>query len=184
MARKVMQGDKLPPITLKLIDGRMLSLPEELPGRYLVLLFYRGTWCPYCTRQLASYQKHIEELESLGVTVLAASVDAIEPVKEMVEGIGLTYPVAYGVTDDDVAELDPWFADDNHGHYIQPMELLVLRGGTIFGAMYASGPIGRMAVDEVLNSVRGRERRRLEQQAPALPPGLSRTSWPGHDAVL
>ena len=48
---------------------------------------------------------------------------------------------------------------------MQPMELLVLRGGTLFGTMYATGPIGRMAVDEVLNSARGRERRRLEQQA-------------------
>lgn len=165
MARKLVQGDKLPRITLKLIDGSELSLPEQLPGRYLALLFYRGTWCPYCQRQLTSYQDHIEGLESLGVTVLAASVDPIEPVKEMVEALGLTYPVAYGVSDEDVADLDPWFADDHHGHYIQPMELLVLRGGVLFGAMYASGPIGRMAVDEVLNAVRGRERRRLEQQA-------------------
>lgn len=165
MAKKLMQGDKLPPITLKLIDGRTLSLPDELPGRYLALLFYRGTWCPYCRRQLTSYQEHIDELERLGVTVVAASVDPIEPVKEMVEALGLTYRVSYGVTDEDVEEFDPWFADDNHGHYIQPMELLVLRGGTLFGAMYASGPIGRMAVDEVLNSVRGRERRHLERQA-------------------
>lgn len=164
MPQKLMQGDKLPPITLKLIDGTTLSLPDQLPGRYLALLFYRGTWCPYCKRQLATYQEHIEELEGLGVTVLAASVDPIEPVIEMVEALGLTYPVAFGVTGEDVVEFDPWFADDHHGHYIQPMELLVLRGGTLFGTMYASGPIGRMAVDEVLNSVRGRERRRLEQQ--------------------
>jgi len=167
VAQKLAQGDKLPPITLNLVDGARLALPDELPGRYLALLFFRGTWCPYCKRQLASYQEHVEELEQLGVTVVAASVDPIEAVKEMVELLGLTYRVAYGVTDADVAEFDPWFGDDNHGHYIQPMELLVLRGGALFGAMYASGPIGRMSVEEVLNAVRGRERRRLEQQAQA-----------------
>ncbi len=172
MAQKLMQGDKLPPISLKLIDGATLSLPDQLPGRYLALLFYRGTWCPYCRRQLVSYQEHLEELEGLGVSVVAASVDPIESVREMVEALGLTYPVAFGVTDEDVAQFDPWFADDQHGHYIQPMELLVLRGGTLFGAMYASGPIGRMAVDEVLNSVRGRERRRLEQQGAQTQPAL------------
>jgi hypothetical protein len=41
------------------------------------------------------------------------------------------------------------------------MEFLISRGGNIFGAMYATGPIGRMGVDEVINSVTGREARRL-----------------------
>jgi peroxiredoxin len=164
VAEKLVQGERMPPLKLALINGQTLALPEELPGRYLALLFYRGTWCPYCRRQLASYQAHLDELERLGVSVIAASVDPLEPVREMVTELGLTYPVAYGVTDEDVAAFDPWYGDDQHGHYIQPMELLILRGGTVFGAMYASGPIGRMAVDEVLNSVRGRERRRLEQQ--------------------
>lgn len=169
MSTKLVQGDKMPPLALNLVHGGRLNLPDEIPGRYLALLFFRGTWCPYCRRQLQSYQAKLAELESLGVSVVAASVDPLEAVKAMVQEDGLTYPVAYGVTDEDVDELAPWTADDHHGHYIQPMELLVLRGGVIFGAMYATGPIGRMAVEEVLNSVRGRERRRLEQAAAAAP---------------
>jgi len=47
------------------------------------------------------------------------------------------------------------------GHYPQPMEFLVLRGGTLFGTLYASGPVGRMHVDEVLTSISGREKTRL-----------------------
>lgn len=170
MGEKLVQGGKLPTITLKLVDGKTLKLPDELPGRYLALLFYRGTWCPYCKRQLASYQANLSELESLGGTVVAAAVDPLEQSREMVESLGLTYPVAYGVTEADVTDFGAWWGDDNHGHYIQPMELLVVRGGTVFGSMYASGPVGRMAVEEVLNAVRSRERRRLEQeqvQAPA-----------------
>ncbi|MBI2888100.1 MAG: redoxin domain-containing protein [Chloroflexi bacterium] len=167
MAEKLVQGTKLPSLVLKLVDGRTLSLPDELPGRYLALLFYRGHWCPYCRRHLADYQANLNELESLGVTVVAASVDPLEETKAVVDLLGLTFPVAYGVTDSQVAEFDPWFGDDNHGHYIQPMELLVLRGGTIFGSLYASGPVGRMDVHEVLNAVRTRERRRLEQEQAA-----------------
>ncbi len=44
MARKLIQGDKLPAITLNLLDGRSVTLPGDLPGRYLALLFYRGNW--------------------------------------------------------------------------------------------------------------------------------------------
>ncbi|MDA1189487.1 MAG: hypothetical protein O2854_07415 [Chloroflexi bacterium] len=41
---KLVQGDKLPKMTFDLIDGSTLTLPDEMTGRYLVLLFYRGDW--------------------------------------------------------------------------------------------------------------------------------------------
>ncbi len=41
---KLVQGDKLPAITFDLIDGGTLTLPDEMPGRYVALLFYRGNW--------------------------------------------------------------------------------------------------------------------------------------------
>ena len=165
MANKLIQGSKIPNIMLRLVDGHAIVLPEQMLGRYLALIFYRGTWCPYCKRQLASYQAKLAELEKLGVSVVAAAVDDLAPSLAMAQELGLTFPLAYGVTAEDVAGLDPWWTEDNHGRYIQPMEFLVLRGGTVFGSIYASGPVGRMGVEEVLNSVRNRERRRLEQEA-------------------
>ncbi len=167
MYAKLVQSAKLPPITLSLAGGGTLSLPEAIPGRYVALLFYRGHWCPYCRRHLQRYQEHLDELEALGVTVVAATVDTLEQTTNLVTSLGLTFPVAFGVTDEDVAAFSPWFGDDDHGHYIQPMELLILRGGTLFGTMYASGPVGRMDPEEVLNSVRMRERRRLQQEQAA-----------------
>ena len=41
---KLQQGDKLPSISLKLIGGDTLTLPEQMPTRYLALLFYRAHW--------------------------------------------------------------------------------------------------------------------------------------------
>lgn len=41
---KLQQGDRLPSIALKLIDGGTLTLPEQMPSRYLALLFYRAHW--------------------------------------------------------------------------------------------------------------------------------------------
>ena len=42
MRQKLTMGATLPPITLKLIDGSTLSLPDGRPEGYLVLMFYRG----------------------------------------------------------------------------------------------------------------------------------------------
>ncbi len=102
---------------------------------------------------MASYEAKKGELASLEATVLAATSDDKESTIKMAEEYGLTMPIAYGVTDEMVAGFDPWFGDDHHGHYIQPMEFLLGRGGAVYGAMYATGPIGRMAVDEAINGL-------------------------------
>ncbi len=44
MGEKLQIGDKLPPLQLKLLDGGSLNVPEDMTGRYLILLFYRGHW--------------------------------------------------------------------------------------------------------------------------------------------
>ena len=44
MAEKLIQGDRFPRIELNLTDGSTITLPEQIPGRYLALLFYRGEW--------------------------------------------------------------------------------------------------------------------------------------------
>lgn len=100
------------------------------------------------------------------MSVLAGTVEDRETAIRMAEEVGLTFPIAYGITEDQVAALAPiWVEDDRHGRYLQPTEFLVAKRRRIaFGTMYASGPIGRMSVDEVLyllgNLARSRQQRR------------------------
>jgi len=115
---KLVQGDKLPQITLNLIDGGSLTLPEEMPTRYVALLFYRGNWWPYCRRQLASYEAKKDELAELEVSVIAVTSDDRESTVKMAEEWGLTMPIAYSVTEDQVSGFDPWYGDNDHGHFI------------------------------------------------------------------
>ena len=44
MAEKLQQGDRFPSITLNLVNGGTMKFPEDMPGRYVALLFYRGHW--------------------------------------------------------------------------------------------------------------------------------------------
>jgi peroxiredoxin len=165
MAEKLTLGTTLPRITLKLIDGSTLSLPEGRPEGYLVLMFYRGHWCTQCNRHLIGYQAKMDELRSLGVTVVAGSVDSLEDTRALAEANGFTMPLAYGLTPEDVAPYDPWWGHDEHGTYIQPTEMLVLPDGTIHSSMYGSGSLGRMPVEGVLFAVRNREERRKKAAA-------------------
>ena len=44
MAEKLQQADRFPSLTLNLLDGSAIKIPEEAPSRYTALLFYRGHW--------------------------------------------------------------------------------------------------------------------------------------------
>ena len=80
----------------------------------------------------------------------------------MVNG-GLTFPVAYGTTREESELFGAWWEGERG--FMQPAEFLLGRGGVVLGSMYASGPVGRMGVDEVVRLITTRERRRREQGA-------------------
>lgn len=99
----------------------------------------------------------------MGLSIIGASVEPREIVEEMAVKSGVTFPMAYGVTREQADILGSWWSDDRGG-YIQPTELLLGRGGTVLGSMYASGPVGRVSPDEAVHFIEGRERARLRSQ--------------------
>ncbi len=54
-------------------DGTITTLQAEMAGRPTVVVFYRGGWCPFCTRQLAGLGKIQEELERTSWRIIALS---------------------------------------------------------------------------------------------------------------
>ncbi len=111
---------------------------------------------------MAAYEAAKPELDALGVTVIAVSTDNEEQAQE-VKGRGLSFPVAYGANKADADTIGAWWSDDRGG-FVQPAEFLLGRGGVVLGAMYASGPVGRMASDEVIYSITSRENRRRQEE--------------------
>ena len=101
-------------------------------------------------------------MAGLEATIYAASVDGIEQAKEVADK-GLTFPIAYGVTREESETFGAWWSEDRGG-YIQPAEFLLGRGGVVLGAMYASGPIGRMGAVEAIRQTTRRETMHREQE--------------------
>jgi hypothetical protein len=44
MTHKLDSGEPFPGMTLNLMDGTRLELPEGLDAKYKIILFYRGHW--------------------------------------------------------------------------------------------------------------------------------------------
>jgi len=44
MARPLYTGDAFPPIVLQLVGGGSFQVPQDIDGKYLIAIFYRGHW--------------------------------------------------------------------------------------------------------------------------------------------
>ena len=67
------RGATAPQFELKNQQGEVLSSDHLLTQGPLVLTFYRGFWCPYCNADLAHLQLYLEQIHSMGATLLAVS---------------------------------------------------------------------------------------------------------------
>jgi len=71
-------GDKAPNFELQDAHGRTFILAERLAQGPVVLVFYRGRWCPYCISQLEELEKARPEFEALKATIAAISPQKLQ----------------------------------------------------------------------------------------------------------
>src|ERR1700722_15867651 len=89
-------GDVFPGLTIEPVNSKPLTLPEAAAGRFAVILFYRGAWCPYCNAQLRAFHRAHDTLAALDADVFALSVDAGATTREPAAEHGLTFPLGHG----------------------------------------------------------------------------------------
>lgn len=77
-AYSVQDGEDAPDFALPGADGVVVHLKDELARGPVVLIFYRGGWCPYCNLALRAFQQALPELSSLGARLIAVSPEAPE----------------------------------------------------------------------------------------------------------
>ncbi|MBV8218230.1 MAG: AhpC/TSA family protein, partial [Solirubrobacterales bacterium] len=72
-ARAPKVGERAPEFTLADQRGEQVSLAELRREGPVVLIFYRGEWCPYCNLQLRTFQAHLGQLAERGAQLVAIS---------------------------------------------------------------------------------------------------------------
>ena len=72
-ARAPQVGDQAPDFALPDQHREEVYLSALLREGRVVLIFYRGEWCPYCNLQLRTFQAHLDQIEALGAQIVAVS---------------------------------------------------------------------------------------------------------------
>ncbi len=88
-------SSRAPDFKAKDQNGKEVRLKDLLKKGKVVLVFYRGQWCPYCNKALSRIQDSLQMIMDKGATVVAVSPEKSENITLTVEKTKATYSVLY-----------------------------------------------------------------------------------------
>ena len=145
-------SDPFPALTVNLPGGAALRLPDALAGHFGVVLFYRGSWCPYCNAQLTAFQHALDRLAELDVMVVALSVDDEATTRDLIAKHGLRFPVGHSADAAAIAQATGAFVNPDPV-YLQSTGFVLDQDGRVVVSVYSSGAIGRLVPQDVIGLV-------------------------------
>lgn len=86
-------GEDAPQLNLTTSSGEQQSLASFYKDQALVVIFYRGYWCPSCNRYLSEFSERSDELKAKGVKLLAITPESYENIKTTKNETGLNFTV-------------------------------------------------------------------------------------------
>lgn len=75
--------------------GNTITLKSLLKKGNVLLVFYRGEWCPYCNRYLKELEESLLSINAKGASVVAVTPEIPEYVAKSVEKTKASFPILY-----------------------------------------------------------------------------------------
>jgi peroxiredoxin len=82
-AKPIGVGTAAPDAGLRDLAANDVTLHEIVAGKPTVVIFYRGSWCPYCNLHLSDLVTVEQQLRELGYQIVAISPDLPEELNKM-----------------------------------------------------------------------------------------------------
>lgn len=86
-------GTQVPNITLNDIEGKSVHLRDYWADQPVLLVFYRGGWCPYCNMQVQELSGRYEAFKAAGIQPVLISVDAPDKAAMVDSQYAIPFPV-------------------------------------------------------------------------------------------
>ncbi|MDQ3550552.1 MAG: AhpC/TSA family protein [Bacteroidota bacterium] len=88
-------NSKAPDIKAKDQNGGDVVLKDLRKKGPVVVLFYRGHWCPYCNKELSRFQDSLQLLTDKGATLIAITPESTEGINQTIAKTGATFPIVF-----------------------------------------------------------------------------------------
>jgi peroxiredoxin len=115
IARSMLKvGDRAPAIVLTNANGKTVDVAAFLKNGPVIVMFYRGGWCPYCNLELKAYQEILPEIAAAGASLVAISPEkpddslstreknalTFEVLSDIGQKVGRAFGLVYSFTDE------------------------------------------------------------------------------------
>lgn len=167
-------GVRAPTVAVRDVDDRRVSMADVYRDLPTVLVFYRGGWCPFCTRHLAELGAIEADLRGLGFQIIGISPDRPAKLRDSIGEHELTYTLlsdsdaklmrAFGVAfrvDDETNEMLRGYGIDledaaGRSHRVLPMPAVYLidTDGLIRFAHWDADYRQRLSGEKILDAAR------------------------------
>ncbi|MHA6646264.1 peroxiredoxin-like family protein [Mesorhizobium sp. A623] len=167
-------GDNAPDFLLPDEEGRLHSSKQLREARPLVVSFYRGGWCPFCSAELRALQAIKGKLDDLQAKVVALSPDTrdlprrlkqqlnldLTMLADVDHGVAASYGIVYRVPDETKARYAGLGHDLGHRHGTSewmlpiPATYVIDQDGVVRGAFIEPDFTIRQEPSDILSRVR------------------------------
>ena len=147
-----------PKLEVATVSGATWRLSDSKPDSFTMIVVYRGRHCPLCKTYLGELESKLGEFKSLGVNVIALSMDDAQKAAESKEDWGLqTLTVGYGMTEASAREWNLFLSkavkEGEPELFSEPGMFLIKADGTLFTASVANTPWARPPIDQMLKAI-------------------------------
>ena len=167
-------GDRAPQIIATDQDGKTIDSGDILKNEKILLVFYRGNWCPHCKKHLGELEKNLAALQEKGVFVLVVTPESVEKTLETQEKFKTSfsivhdsgnqimkdYQVAFEVNEsnvpnyyDKITELVNEYNAESEKMLPVPATYLIGKDGRIEYVQYDPDYKNRSDISEIVNSL-------------------------------
>lgn len=153
---KLIPGAVFPDLSLESVRGGVGSLKGSGGPNMILIVLYRGMFCPFGVQNIQHIQSKIADLGAAGIDVVAVSADKREVTAEFVRLNSITFNVFSGLTEQQMRFLGLYVTDPLNyiaqGHpFCEPAYFLLLPDSTIKFIDIASHPTGgQVDVDKLI----------------------------------
>lgn len=150
-------GSALPSMTFSTVGGGEVSVGGAR-DRWTLFVVYRGKHCGRCKPYLTKLEGMKSAWEEAGFDIVTVSADPLEKAQADVDEYGWTFPVGYGLTEDQMRSLGlyisaPLSAGETDRNFAEPGVYCVRPDGTVLLVSVSNGPSARPDLDQLLDGM-------------------------------
>jgi peroxiredoxin len=139
------------PGTVTTRAGAPLDLATLWERQRVVVVFYRGHWCPHCQHQLGELNEHQKDLTEREAIVVGISSDPPEDAETLHKKLNLVFEV---YSDPQLAVITKWGVEDYGAGIARPATFVVEKGGAISYSKVGEKASDHPSIDELLAAMK------------------------------